>query len=151
MLVLLPRNQLMLQLFGSAGQASQTALCKLQTSTSESTCKDCPSRCTDAAMKNARTRRTMDDCLRCCSQGVIGPGGVQWMTAGRGIIHSEMPAPTEDKMLHGFQLWINLPAKDKMVKPRRADHSIESPQVTFVRRSYSCIILACSSSGSGSD
>ena len=40
------------------------------------------------------------------------------MTAGRGIVHSEMPAPTDDKMLHGFQLWINLPAKDKMVKPR---------------------------------
>ena len=51
-------------------------------------------------------------------QGIIGPGGVQWMTAGRGIVHSEMPAPTDDKMLHGFQLWINLPAKDKMVKPR---------------------------------
>ena len=33
-------------------------------------------------------------------------------------MHSEMPAPTDDKMLHGFQLWINLPAKDKMVKPR---------------------------------
>ena len=40
------------------------------------------------------------------------------MTAGRGIIHSEMPAPTDDKLMHGFQLWINLPAKDKMVKPR---------------------------------
>ena len=53
-------------------------------------------------------------------QGIIGPGGVQWMTAGRGIVHSEMPAPTDDKMLHGFQLWINLPAKDKMVKPRCA-------------------------------
>jgi quercetin 2,3-dioxygenase len=50
-------------------------------------------------------------------QGVIGPGGVQWMTAGRGIIHSEMPRSTDGK-IHGFQLWINLPAKDKMVKPR---------------------------------
>lgn len=50
-------------------------------------------------------------------QGVIGPGGVQWMTAGRGIIHSEMPKST-DGMLWGFQLWINLPAKDKMCKPR---------------------------------
>lgn len=52
-------------------------------------------------------------------QGVIGPGGVQWMTAGRGIVHSEMPKVTEGD-LWGFQLWINLPAKDKMVKPRCA-------------------------------
>ena len=51
------------------------------------------------------------------SKGVIGPGGVQWMTAGRGIVHSEMPKVTEGD-LWGFQLWINLPAKDKMVKPR---------------------------------
>ena len=50
-------------------------------------------------------------------QGVIGPGGVQWMTAGRGIVHSEMPKVTEGN-LWGFQLWINLPKKDKMVKPR---------------------------------
>lgn len=54
------------------------------------------------------------------NQGVIGPGGVQWMTAGRGIIHSEMPVVTSG-MLHGFQLWVNLPAKDKMVKPRYQD------------------------------
>ncbi|KAL6776098.1 hypothetical protein ACKKBG_A19830 [Auxenochlorella protothecoides x Auxenochlorella symbiontica] len=54
------------------------------------------------------------------NHGVIGPGGVQWMTAGRGIVHSEMPKVTEG-MLHGFQLWINLPAKDKMVKPRYQD------------------------------
>jgi redox-sensitive bicupin YhaK (pirin superfamily) len=48
---------------------------------------------------------------------VIEDGGVQWMTAGRGIVHSEMPKVTEG-MLWGFQLWINLPKKDKMVKPR---------------------------------
>lgn len=50
------------------------------------------------------------------NQGVIGPGGVQWMTAGRGIIHSEMPVVEPGKDLHGFQLWINLPSKDKMVR-----------------------------------
>ncbi|KAG1659279.1 hypothetical protein FOA52_008208 [Chlamydomonas sp. UWO 241] len=55
------------------------------------------------------------------NKGVIRPGGVQWMTAGRGIIHSEMPRPTEG-ILHGFQLWINLPAKDKMCKPRYQDY-----------------------------
>lgn len=53
----------------------------------------------------------------CVLKGVIGPGGVQWMTAGRGIVHSEMPAVTTGD-LWGFQLWINLPAKNKMVKPR---------------------------------
>jgi redox-sensitive bicupin YhaK (pirin superfamily) len=45
--------------------------------------------------------------------GEIGPGGVQWMTAARGIIHSEMPQQAEGRM-RGFQLWINLPAREKM-------------------------------------
>jgi quercetin 2,3-dioxygenase len=58
------------------------------------------------------------------NHGVIGPGGVQWMTAGRGIIHSEMPKVT-DGVLHGFQLWINLPAKDKMTKPRYQDYQVQ--------------------------
>jgi redox-sensitive bicupin YhaK (pirin superfamily) len=49
-------------------------------------------------------------------EGVIEPGGVQWMTAGRGIVHSEMPEQ-EDGRLAGFQLWINLPAKHKMTAP----------------------------------
>ncbi len=46
-------------------------------------------------------------------RGDLGPGDVQWMTAGRGIIHSEMPQQTEGRM-RGFQLWINLPAAEKM-------------------------------------
>jgi redox-sensitive bicupin YhaK (pirin superfamily) len=49
-------------------------------------------------------------------EGVIEPGGVQWMTAGRGIIHSEMPEQ-EDGLLMGFQLWVNLPASAKMTEP----------------------------------
>ncbi len=49
-------------------------------------------------------------------EGVIEPGGVQWMTAGRGIIHSEMPEQ-ENGLLQGFQLWINLPASEKMQAP----------------------------------
>lgn len=49
-------------------------------------------------------------------EGVIESGGVQWMTAGKGIIHSEMPEQQEG-LLQGFQLWINLPAKDKMQVP----------------------------------
>ena len=45
--------------------------------------------------------------------GELGPGGVQWMTAGRGVLHSEMPLQESGRM-RGFQLWINLPAKEKM-------------------------------------
>jgi len=50
------------------------------------------------------------------NEGVIEPGGVQWMTAGKGIIHSEMPEQ-ENGLLMGFQLWVNLPAKAKMSRP----------------------------------
>jgi len=46
-------------------------------------------------------------------EGLLGPGGVQWMTAGRGIVHSEFPEQ-DHGMMAGFQLWLNLPAKDKM-------------------------------------
>src|SRR5574343_1339020 len=49
-----------------------------------------------------------------CNEGLLGPGGVQWMTAGRGVIHSEMPEQ-EEGLMHGFQLWINLPAARKMI------------------------------------
>jgi redox-sensitive bicupin YhaK (pirin superfamily) len=52
--------------------------------------------------------------------GLLGPGSVQWMTAGRGIVHSEMPEQ-EEGLMHGFQLWVNLPAKDKMTAPRYQD------------------------------
>ncbi|KAK9829809.1 hypothetical protein WJX72_008023 [[Myrmecia] bisecta] len=65
------------------------------------------------------------------NQGVIGPGGVQWMTAGRGIVHSEMPKVTDGE-LWGFQLWINLPAKDKMIKPRYQDY--QADQIPAVER-----------------
>ena len=50
------------------------------------------------------------------NEGVIEPGGVQWMTAGRGIVHSEMPEQ-ENGLLTGFQLWVNLPASAKMSAP----------------------------------
>lgn len=66
------------------------------------------------------------------NHGVIGPGGVQWMTAGRGIIHSEFPAVTEGD-LHGFQLWINLPAKDKMIKPWYQDLQASDIPVIHLR------------------
>ncbi|XP_019861449.1 PREDICTED: pirin-like protein [Amphimedon queenslandica] len=52
----------------------------------------------------------------CGHKGTINPGDLQWMTAGRGIVHSEMPAGDGDNV--GLQLWINLKKKDKMVEPR---------------------------------
>ena len=53
--------------------------------------------------------------------GEIAPGDVQWMTAGSGVVHSEMPHPDFLALggrMHGFQLWVNLPKRDKMMKPR---------------------------------
>src|SRR5579885_2114717 len=54
------------------------------------------------------------------NEGLLTSGSVQWMTAGRGIVHSEMPEQTEGRMA-GFQLWINLPAREKMTAPRYQD------------------------------
>ncbi|MBI4732852.1 MAG: pirin family protein [Chloroflexi bacterium] len=50
--------------------------------------------------------------------GLIGPGDVQWMTAGGGILHEEMPRRGPDGSIYGFQLWVNLPAAQKMTRPR---------------------------------
>jgi quercetin 2,3-dioxygenase len=50
--------------------------------------------------------------------GIIGPGDVQWMTSGRGIMHEEMPRRGPSGIINGFQLWVNLPAKEKMSQPR---------------------------------
>ncbi|MTI63956.1 pirin family protein [Methylophaga sp.] len=58
------------------------------------------------------------------NQGVIETGGVQWMTAGKGIIHSEMPEQKQG-LLAGFQLWVNLPATEKMREPRYQERSAE--------------------------
>jgi quercetin 2,3-dioxygenase len=63
--------------------------------------------------------------------GLLGPGSIQWMTAGRGIVHSEMPEQHEG-LMRGFQLWINLPAKDKLCPPRYQDIAPDLvPQVTL--------------------
>ena len=54
-------------------------------------------------------------------RGKLGPGDVQWMTAGRGIVHSEMPSrrlQRDGGRMHGFQLWVNLPQRDKRIAPR---------------------------------
>jgi len=59
------------------------------------------------------------------NEGVIEPGGIQWMTAGKGIVHSEMPEQ-ENGNLEGFQLWINLPASHKMMEPGYQEHDIKN-------------------------
>jgi redox-sensitive bicupin YhaK (pirin superfamily) len=65
------------------------------------------------------------------NEGTIGPGDVQWMSAGGGIMHEEMPGPRDGRM-GGFQLWVNLPARLKMTKPRYQE--IASSQIPEIER-----------------
>jgi len=66
------------------------------------------------------------------NKGIISSGDVQWMTAGSGIIHQEMPKGQEDGLMWGFQLWANLPASHKMMDPRYRDvKSHQIPEVTL--------------------
>jgi len=65
------------------------------------------------------------------NKGDISCGDVQWMTAGSGIIHQEMPKGDKDGKMEGFQLWANLPAADKMMHPRYRD--IKAAQIPTVR------------------
>jgi redox-sensitive bicupin YhaK (pirin superfamily) len=67
--------------------------------------------------------------------GRIGPGDVQWMTAGAGVIHAEMPVEEirrDGGRLHGFQVWVNLPKKDKMVAPKYQE--ITADRIPEIRR-----------------
>jgi redox-sensitive bicupin YhaK (pirin superfamily) len=66
------------------------------------------------------------------NSGVIAPGEVQWMTAGSGIIHQEMPEESKDGRMSGFQLWANLPASAKMMPPRYRD--IKAADIPEIRR-----------------
>ena len=59
------------------------------------------------------------------NKGVIGPGEVQWMSAGSGILHEEMPFTDQNGNIHGFQLWVNLPAAQKMSRPAYQEVSAE--------------------------
>ena len=65
------------------------------------------------------------------NSGTVGAGDVQWMTSGSGILHEEMPRPKDGKM-YGFQLWVNLPAKLKMSRPRYQD--VPSARIPVVAR-----------------
>jgi quercetin 2,3-dioxygenase len=70
--------------------------------------------------------------------GAIGAGDVQWMTAGGGIMHEEMPRAPEDGHMEGFQLWVNLPAELKMSHPRYQD--LSAAQIPEVRRDDGTVI-----------
>ncbi len=73
---------------------------------------------------------TVDHADSLGNAGAIGPGDVQWMTAGRGIVHQEMPHGDAHGRMHGFQLWANLPAAHKMTAPRYQE--VASQDVTEV-------------------
>jgi redox-sensitive bicupin YhaK (pirin superfamily) len=78
-------------------------------------------------------------------EGLLTNGGVQWMTAGRGLIHSELPEQ-EDGVMEGFQLWLNLPAKDKMCEPGYRD--IPSSEIpSFMRDGVAVRVIAGASHG----
>ena len=73
--------------------------------------------------------------------GLLVSGSVQWMTAGRGLVHSEMPEQ-EDGLMRGFQLWINLPAKDKMCEPRYQEYAPDKIPVATPAPGVSVKVIA---------
>lgn len=75
------------------------------------------------------------------NRGDLRPGSVQWMTAGRGILHSEMPQQ-ENGLMWGFQLWVNLPAKDKMTEPRYQDIDPERIPVVHPMKGVTIKVIA---------
>jgi redox-sensitive bicupin YhaK (pirin superfamily) len=78
------------------------------------------------------------------NRGELRTGDIQWMTAGRGIIHSEMPRQ-EDGLMWGFQLWVNLPASAKMIAPRYQD--IPAARVPIVRTEGASVRVLAGSYG----
>jgi redox-sensitive bicupin YhaK (pirin superfamily) len=66
------------------------------------------------------------------NMGVIGPGDLQWMTSGRGILHEELPKRSPNGIVNGFQLWVNLPAAEKMNEPRYQE--VAAAQVPVIER-----------------
>ena len=70
------------------------------------------------------------------NEGLLGEGSVQWMTAGRGIVHSEMPIQT-DGLARGFQLWLNLPKEKKMIEPAYQD--IHAEQIPIVKEVFGTV------------
>jgi quercetin 2,3-dioxygenase len=81
------------------------------------------------------------------NSGLLEAGSVQWMTAGRGIVHSEMPEQ-ENGLMAGFQLWINLPAKDKMTAPAYQDISADKVPVVEAEGGVTVKVIAGAFGGS---
>jgi redox-sensitive bicupin YhaK (pirin superfamily) len=75
------------------------------------------------------------------NEGVLVPGSVQWMTAGRGLVHSEMPEQQEGRM-RGFQLWLNLPAREKMTSPKYQEFGPERIPVATPAPGVSVKVIA---------
>ena len=70
------------------------------------------------------------------NEGLLGDGSIQWMTAGRGIVHSEMPIQT-DGLVRGFQLWLNLPKKKKLTEPAYQD--IHAEQIPILKEVFGTV------------
>jgi hypothetical protein len=75
------------------------------------------------------------------NEGLLVPGSVQWMTAGRGLVHSEMPEQQEGRM-RGFQLWVNLPAGEKMSEPRYQEFAPERIPVVRPKEGVEVKVIA---------
>lgn len=79
--------------------------------------------------------------------GDLQSGDVQWMTAGSGVVHSEMPSDEFQKTggtMEGFQLWVNLPSKDKMIAPRYQDiRSASIPEATSEDKLTVLLLFLC--------
>lgn len=80
------------------------------------------------------------------NEGLLTNGGVQWMTAGRGVIHSEMPEQ-EEGLMSGFQLWLNLPAKDKLCAPWYRDFNGAAVPAYTTEHGVAVKVIAGSSHG----
>lgn len=81
------------------------------------------------------------------NKGIIGSGDVQWMTAGSGIVHQEMPKGDDEGRMYGFQLWANLPSNEKMMDPRYRD--ISNKQIPEVKLPNNTTIKIISGEVSG--
>jgi redox-sensitive bicupin YhaK (pirin superfamily) len=79
-------------------------------------------------------------------EGLLENGGVQWMTAGRGVIHSEIPEQ-EDGVMEGFQLWVNLPAESKMAEPWYRDFASDAIPEYVTPQGVKVRVIAGSSNG----
>jgi redox-sensitive bicupin YhaK (pirin superfamily) len=75
------------------------------------------------------------------NEGLLTPGAVQWMTAGRGLVHSEMPEQESGRM-RGFQLWVNLPARDKMTAPKYQEFAPEKIPVAHPAEGIDVKVIA---------